>query len=284
MLFEITHRTRYHYSVPVGLEPMTLRLRPRSDVNQTVRRYHVEVTPSPGGISHCVGLDGNNTETIWFNGMYENLLIEVHALVETHLGDPFNFLITDPLALKLPLRYEPHTATALAHYLSHDSDAPTVLAFTQEIMQATRHDTIPFLALLTERIPQRLTYMLREHGDPWTPEETLKHGQGACRDFSVLFMEVCRSVGIAARFVSGYCMGDASADNHMHAWVEVYLPGAGWRGFDPSRGGTVSNDHIAVAASHNALEAAPTFGHYRGEAVSSMTAEISMQLSEQDIG
>jgi transglutaminase-like putative cysteine protease len=178
----------------------------------------------------------------------------------------------------LPLEYDPQFARALGHYLARNGDHPGLAAFAQEMMQAARHETIPFLTLLAEEIYQRLEYMLREHGDPWTPEETLEQGKGSCRDFAMLFIDICRSVGIAARFVSGYCIGDAAAGSDMHAWAEVYLPGAGWRGFDPSRGLSVNDDYVAVAAGRLSQDAAPTFGSFRGEGVSSMDAEISISV------
>jgi transglutaminase-like putative cysteine protease len=95
----------------------------------------------------------------------------------------------------------------------------------------------------------------------------------------MLFIDICRSAGIAARFVSGYCMGDEAAASHMHAWAEIYLPGAGWRGFDPSRGSAISNDYIAVAAGQHPQDAAPTCGNFRGEAASVMEAEISIRCN-----
>lgn len=283
MLFEINHRTRYSYSAPVSLEHMTLQLRPRSDVNQTVRDFCIEITPPPAGMSHCVGLDGNNTDTVWFDRLYETLNIDIYALVETHPDDPFNFLVTDSSALTLPLKYESSLEVALANYLRCVNQSTELTAFTQEIMQTAKFETIPFLMLLAQQIPTRLKYMLREHGDPWTPEETLQHGEGACRDFSVLFIEACRIAGIAARFVSGYCIGNAADNSHMHAWAEVYLPGAGWRGFDPSRGVTTSADHISVAAGYSAVDASPTSGAYRGDATSSMEAEITVRLIKHTI-
>ncbi len=282
MLFEIAHRTRYRYSHPVFLEPFTVRLRPRSDASQTLRSYNIKVSPSPSGITHCNGLYGNSTETIWFDGLHENLLIEVHTLVETHHGNPFDFFVTDPTALTLPLEYEPQLARVLGHYRVRDIGHPELAAFSLEMLRAAKHETIPFLTLLAEEIYQRLEYMLREHGDPWTPLETLAKGKGSCRDFAMLFIDICRSVGIASRFVSGYCIGDAAEGGDMHAWAEVYLPGAGWRGFDPSRGLSVNDDYVAVAAGQLPQDAAPTFGSYRGEAVSSMDAEITMRIMEND--
>ena len=282
MLLKISHRTRYHYSQPVFLEPFTVRLRPRTDVNQTLRSYAVNIIPEPAGTSHCIGLDGNIFDTVWFGGLHDNLLIEVESVVETHHVDPFNFLITDPAALSLPLKYQPNEELALTPYLKRGSDSPEVRAFAQEIMDATRNETVSFLTRLAQQIPTRLKYMLREHGDSWTAEETLRHGNGACRDFSVLFIEACRCAGIAARFVSGYCTGDVASDNHMHAWAEVYLPGAGWRGFDPSRGVTTSDDHVVVATSHDPQDASPTFGHFRGHGKSTMQAEILVTVQEND--
>jgi transglutaminase-like putative cysteine protease len=283
MLLKIIHRTRYHYSQPVFLEPFTVRLRPRSDAGQTLRSYSINVTPAIGGITHCNELYGNNTETIWFNGLHQNLLIEVHILVETHRGNPFDFFVTDPAALTLPLVYESQLANVLCHYRIRDGDHPHLAAFAQEMMQAAKYKTIPFLTELAEQIYQRYEYMLREDGDAWASEETMKQGKGSCRDFAVLFIDICRRVGIAARFVSGYCLGDDAANSgDMHAWAEVYLPGAGWRGFDPSRGLSVNDDYITVAAGQRPQDAAPTFGNFRGDATSTMHAEISITLLEND--
>ena len=281
MLFEIIHRTRYHYSQPVFLEPFIVRLRPRSDAGQTLRSYSIKVTPEPGGITHCTELYGNNAETIWFNGLHDNLLIEVHTRVETHRGNPFDFFVTDASALNLPLVYEPHISGALGHYLLREGDHPHLASFAQEMMQEAKHQTIPFLTELAEQIYQRYEYMLREEGAAWTSEETMRQGKGSCRDFAMLFIDICRSVGIAARFVSGYCLGDDAANSgDMHAWAEVYLPGAGWRGFDPSRGLSVNDDYITVAAGQMPQDAAPTFGHFRGDATATMDANISLTLQD----
>jgi hypothetical protein len=199
--------------------------------------------------------------------------------VETHHVDPFNFLITDPAALSLP-SYQPNLEVALSHYLKRSSASSGRCLYARN-NAGREFDTITFLML--RRAGPTRKYMLREHGDSWTAEETLRHGEGACRDFSVLFIEACRSAGIAARFVSGYCLGDVASDTHMHAWAEVYLPGAGWRGFDPSRGVTTSDDHIAVAASYSPQDASPTDGSFRGEAAASMEAEILISVLDKII-
>jgi len=283
MLLKITHRTRYRYSAPVFLEPFTVRLRPRCDAGQTLRSYSIDVTPDPGGMTHCTGLYGNNSETIWFNGLHDNLLIEVRLVVETHRGNPFDFFVTDPAALTLPLVYQPDLAGALAHYLVSEGGHAHLAGFAQEIMQASNRETIPFLSGLAEQIYRHYEYTLRVDGDAWTSAETMRQGKGSCRDFAMLFVDVCRSVGIAARFVSGYCLGDDAANSgDMHAWAEVYLPGAGWRGFDPSRGLAVNDDYVTVAAGQHPRDASPTYGNFRGNATSTMDAEISISMMEDD--
>lgn len=276
MFFKITHATRYSYSVPVFLEPLTVRLRPRCDAAQHVHSYNLKVTPTPRGVSRCVGLDGNGTETVWFEGLHDHVLIETISLVETLREDPFDFLVTDPAALALPLHYGPHLQAPLAHYLERPQASAAVTEFAQGIAKEVKGETIPFLMLLTSRIQQSFKYSVREHGDPYAPEQTLAHRRGACRDLAVLFIDICRERGIAARFVSGYCYGDAASEKHLHAWAEVYLPGAGWRGFDPSQGLATGDSHIALAAGRSADDVAPTFGHYRGEAASSLTAQIDI--------
>jgi transglutaminase-like putative cysteine protease len=161
MLLQITHRTHYRYTQPVFLEPFTVRLRPRSDANQTVRSYRIDIAPAPSGIAHCLGLDGNNNETIWFSGLHQDLRVEAYTVVETHHVDPFNFLITDPTALRLPYKYHYNQYVALFHYLKCAGDSSEVDAFVQEILLAAKYETISFLMLLAEQIPTRLKYAAR---------------------------------------------------------------------------------------------------------------------------
>jgi transglutaminase-like putative cysteine protease len=138
---------------------------------------------------------------------------------------------------------------------------------------------LPFLDLLTRRLHQEWQHVIRPEGPPESPATTLRVRQGSCRDLSTLFCAVCRSAGIAARFVSGYETESAFQEHaYMHAWAEVYIPGGGWRGYDPSRGVAVATSHVAVAAAVDAASAAPISGSYRGSAASRMEFTISMQI------
>jgi transglutaminase-like putative cysteine protease len=148
------------------------------------------------------------------------------------------------------------------------------------IASQAQGETLRFLSLLTEQIYRDWDIDIREEGDPYPPEETFQTRRGACRDVAVMFVECCRLQGIAARFVSGYQEGDQdAAERFMHAWAEVYVPGGGWRGYDPTHGLAVADRHIAVAAAADARFAAPIEGAVRGTgATSRIEAEIKIEV------
>ena len=126
-------------------------------------------------------------------------------------------------------------------------------------------DAVSFLTALNQDICERVELEHRDSGDPFLPHETLSRGAGACRDTAVLFVDACRSVGIAARFASGYHLNeDADEANELHGWAEAYIPNAGWRGFDPSVGIVVADEHVTVAASSSPQDTAPVTGAYCG--------------------
>lgn len=276
MLVHIQHRTDYQYSEPVYLEPFTLQLKPRTDAFQVATQYKTSIKPQPEGLSEGVGLDGNHIETIWFGGLHQHLIIQTDCIVETHAFNPFNFYITDSNALKLPIRVS--NEARLGCYLKREQQDTQVSDFTNLVLATSQHETIPFLTQLAEAVYSTLKYTVRTYGDAWLPVETLNQGCGSCRDFAMLYIDICRSVGIPARFVSGYCVSDAATSADMHAWVEVYLPGAGWRGFDPTRGSATSSEYIAVASSDRAQGAMPTEGSYRGQAQSTLAAAINIKI------
>lgn len=147
-------------------------------------------------------------------------------------------------------------------------------------------ETLAFLSLLARRIFETTERVVREDGGPLPAEETLRTRQGACRDLAVLYVESCRAMGLAARFVSGYHASRETRDRRfMHAWAEVYVPGGGWRGYDPSWGLAVSDRHVAVAASAASHGAAPVSGIFRGDgATSRMAAELTIQIGPPGAG
>jgi transglutaminase-like putative cysteine protease len=262
MRYHIHHKTSYTYNQSVFLKPHLVRLRPRSNGWQSLDNFLIKITPKPVGLSDINDLDGNSLQKIWFTAPTEKFTIEIDSEIETHIDNPFNFLL-EPWALKLPIDYPTSFFDQLKPYLQPYSVIPDAIALSlaQDILHQENQDTLAFLNALNQHIYKSCGYVVRETGDPWQAGITWRNKTGSCRDLTVLWMEACRAVGLATRFVSGYQEGDLSTDDwELHAWAEVYLPGGGWRGYDPTHGLVVSDRHIALVASANPLYTAPVVG------------------------
>jgi transglutaminase-like putative cysteine protease len=277
MLFEVTHVTTYKYSRPVFLEPHTLRFHPRSDGQQRVNRFGLSVNPQPEVMTECLDCEGNVVTEVWFGSVTDAFEITVRFAVETLRRDPFDYLLS-PTAEKLPIQYPDEAGPSLVPYLESARVDGSVAEFAQSVAQRANGQTVPFLFLLTQQIHDVCRNVIRQDGDPLPADVTLAARQGSCRDLTVLFMAACRAQGIASRFVSGYQEGVSGlSERDLHAWAEVYLPGGGWRGYDPTLGLAVSDRHIAVAASRTSHGAAPITGTFRGtEATTQMASHIEL--------
>ncbi len=286
MLYQVSHQTTYSYNRAVLLKPHLLRLCPRSDRSLQLHHFSLAVQPQPQGRSDFIDLDGNNLIKLWFTKPTEKLTIQTISKVETTCTNPFNYLL-EPWATTLPFDYPSSLLKQLEPYLRSYSFMPdgSALQLAQDIFAATQRNTLDFLFALNQNIYKDCEYITRETGKPLPAGITWRRKQGSCRDFVVLFMEVCRAMGIAARFVSGYQEGDRDMSSRdLHAWVEVYLPGAGWRGYDPTLGLVVSDRHIPLAASAIPSYAAAVEGSVipvkSGENVtSSMNAQIAIAVN-----
>ncbi|MBD2652610.1 transglutaminase family protein [Synechocystis sp. FACHB-383] len=249
--YHIEHHTEYRFNQPVYLRPHRLRLRPRSNGWQNLLSYKLTIDPLPSESAAITTLDGNAEEKIWFTDPTEKLAIAVESVVQTTMENPFNFLV-EPWALKLPFDYPQSLAQQLRGYLVPYEGRldPVAVELAQDIAHDCQRQPITFLQNLTQKLYEHCTYTVRATGEPWEAGVTWRSREGSCRDLTVLFMEVCRAMGLAARFVSGYEVGDPEVNQwELHAWAEVYLPGAGWRGYDPTHGLAVGDRHIALVAS-----------------------------------
>jgi len=260
---EIRHELRFRYSHPVFLEPLIIRLRPRNDCHQRLLDFHLKIEPEPVGCVDLIDLDGNTAISAWFDGLCPSLRIVATSLVETLRENPFAFILTGIGTDRLPMSYPEALRTSLHPYLKTASD-PKVAAFAKDVATFSDGKTLSFLSDLTSKIHEEFQWAIREKGDPVSAGETLAKREGACRDLSVLFMECCRSMGLAVRFVSGYGPGEKGERRHLHAWSEVYLPSGGWRGYDPTHGLAVADGYVALAAGPHPGLAAPTSGAFRG--------------------
>jgi transglutaminase-like putative cysteine protease len=241
-----------------------------------VVRFALEISPRPGGMSECLDQDGNVITEAWFNGPVTELDVRSSFEVETRRENPFDFLPNGP-----PASYPEPLRSALAAYLESEQAAGPVREWARAIAETDGGDTLTFLTALNQRLFETIEHVTRDDGPPHAPEITLSEREGTCRDVAVLFCAACRTMGIAARFVSGYEREAALQPRaYMHAWAEVYLRGGGWRGYDPSQGLAVSTAHVAVAAAADPRLAAPVSGLYRGDARSEMEFAISMEVGE----
>jgi len=234
--------------------------------------FELQVEPDPEIITDNLDIDSNCTTTIWFNVMYDHLKITAKSVVYVPPVNPFGFILTDDQVLHVPASYSLNYLETLEPYLRRRHESPLMDDLVNKILIRSKNETNSFLLNLSSEIHEQFSKESREMGSARSPHETLTRRSGACRDLSLLYMECCRSVGLAARFVSGYgCREDVDQlkGRHMHAWAEVYLPGGGWRGFDPSIGLAVSGQHVAVASAADPENAAPTSGTFRGNNVQS---------------
>lgn len=274
MRFLVRHTTRYVYSQPVFLEPHILRLYPKTDSWQRLSAFRLLVEPKPAGRSDFDDAFGNTVSQVWFNGLHDHLTVTTECDVELLRDNPFDYL--GKPSQGLPVDYEDE-AVVLDPYLGGDPAGPAVTVLAEELVSLANGSAPELLNLLTARLHTDIAVALREHGDPWDPEQTLTQGTGACRDTTALFLAVARRVGFAGRFVSGYQAGDRDQmeRRELHAWPEVYLPGGGWRGYDPTLGLAVSNEHVALARGPSFREAAPVAGHFRGTGA---TARLEFEI------
>lgn len=270
MRFKIEHTTTYAYSGPAFLEPHIVRLCPRNDTSQPWSLFDLHVDPAPAGRSDQLDAEGNSINFLWFEGLTERLELRTRCQVETFRKNAFDYLI-EPEAAQLPLVLPPALAKVLQPFVGGASGAPAVLRLVQELLTEFSGETLAFLSGLAHRLYEEVEFVIREDGDPYSPARTLELGQGSCRDLAVVFMDACRTTGLAARFVSGYQEGDADQEKRdLHAWAEVYVPGGGWRGYDPSHGLAVTDGHVALAASWQPSTAAPVSGSLRGTGVAAV--------------
>ena len=283
MRYQICHTTRYTYDQPVQLSTHTLRLRPRSDGMQQLSHFAITLEPTPSKVSEILDIEGNTCVQVWFAPKaLTELYISTATVIETYRTNPFDYLC-EPWAINAPIDYPRSLANQLAPYLLPGRLTalnPQVIDFAQNLLHQVEGNVSYFLTGLNQAIYERLDYKPRLEGKPQPAGATLIQKAGTCRDFAVLFMEACQAVGLAARFVSGYQAGDPDQLSHdLHAWAEVYIPGGGWRGYDPTHGLAVADRHVAIAAATHPALAAPVAGSLKGGSLAKSTLESEIKLT-----
>lgn len=281
MRFQVEHLTTYTYSSCVSLSPQILKLQPRSDRSQCLLSFECQIEPNPILITNSIDLEGNAVIQACFARPTSYFQVKTQIELETLRSNPFDYLVESNLQ-KLPAFYPQKELDKLAAYRHPGSIDASVIELANWLAKEADSETITFLTTVTQYLHDRIKGEIRHKGSPQTPEVTLTRKQGACRDLAVLFMAICRQQGLACRFVSGYQARETNSASrrYLHAWPEVYIPGSGWRGYDPTRGAAVADRHLAVAAARIPKDAAPIRGSFWGSKIKSqMDVKLSISTS-----
>jgi transglutaminase-like putative cysteine protease len=265
--YKILHRTYYNFSGAVWLEPHALRLRPREGHELHIESSTLEITP-PATLRWHRDVEDNSVAIATFSSPAAKLSIESEVIIQQYNQAPLDFLLAG-YATEYPFAYSSEDWVALAAYTNSAGCVPAapLSEWVAHLYKpGERLQTYALLQRLCSHIHRNLSYRLREEPGVQSAAETLARGTGSCRDFANLFMEAARHLGLASRFVSGYLHAPPSAVNFgaTHAWAEVYLPGAGWKGFDPTIGEIAGTTHIAVAVARLPEAVPPVAGSFVG--------------------
>lgn len=278
----IEHTTRYQYSQPVTLLPHTLHLRPREGHDIRVESSRLEITPE-FRIRWHRDVFGNSVAVVAFQAPADNLAITSDVIVEHYGEQPLDFPLEEH-AKQFPFHYHPLEQIDLmsCQLAIFPQDYEALRDWMADVYRpGWLVDTASLLAQINQKIPSELEYRVREKPGVQSPAETLALGNGSCRDFATLFVEACRYCGLASRFVSGYLVTSSGTANYAstHAWSEVYLPGAGWRGFDSTSGQLVSGNNIAVAVHRHPEAIPPVAGSFIGPTAPQPLMLVNVRVS-----
>ncbi|MBC8210493.1 MAG: transglutaminase family protein [Gammaproteobacteria bacterium] len=279
--YKILHRTYYNFSAEVELKPHQLRLRPREGHELRIESSNLKITPS-ASLRWFRDVEDNSVAIASFDSPGRQLLIESEIIIQHFDQSPLDFLVAD-YAVDYPFFYQTEDSIVLIPYMQVvEQGASKQLAewIANFWKSGEQIQTYSLLQRLAEHIEQTLRYQLREEPGVQSVQQTLKLGSGSCRDSAYLFMEAARQLGFAARFVSGYLNTPPSSVNYgaTHAWAEVFLPGAGWKGFDPTIGQVVGTNHIPIAVARLPESVPPVSGAYLGSA--SATLDVGVWVNE----
>jgi uncharacterized protein (DUF2126 family)/transglutaminase-like putative cysteine protease len=268
VLVSLHHVTRYAYERPVALGPQVIRLRPAPHARTRIPTYAMKITPAAHHVNWQNDPHGNWVARCTFPEKTNEFSVTVDLQAELAPFNPFDFFI-EPYAVTYPFTLLPESAQELGSYLDLEPLGSRLRAFMAEVPRGPV-GTVQFLTDLNNRVQRAVRYTVRMETGTRTPEETLDAGAGSCRDSAWLLVQALRRLGLPARFVSGYLIQlkpdvptedspkQDSAD--LHAWAEVFIPGAGWIGFDPTSGLLAGEGHIPLAATPHYRSAAPLTG------------------------
>jgi transglutaminase-like putative cysteine protease len=278
----ISHVTEYLFPGPVTLLAHRLLLRPRENHNVRIESSVLEISPAHTLKWQRDVLD-NSVALVGFTEPSHQLRIRSNVVIQHYEENPFDFLVDD-YAVNHPFDYAEEDRAELAPFQQslYASDQDAVRSWLDALDLRPPMETFALLDRLNREITGRFVYQMREEPGVQPPSVTLESNSGSCRDFAALFMEACRVMGLASRFVSGYLFAPSTEAGNAstHAWAEVYLPGPGWKGFDPTSGEVTGNKHIAVAVARHPEAVPPVAGSFLGPTDQQPVLNVAVQVSE----
>ncbi len=265
------HRTQYRYDRAVAFGPQVIQLRPTPHCKTPILSYSLDITPAYHTLNWQLDPHANYLARVLVLEKTQQFAVDVNLVADLSPVNPFAFFL-EPGYESFPLGYNAELTRDLQPFLTAQPAGPRMQQFLQTVSRETQ-GIVAFLVALNQRVRDEIAYITRlEHGVQ-SPEETLLLRTGSCRDSAWLLVEACRHLGIASRFVSGYLIQLASEERtsgsgasrsvdsaDLHAWAEVYLPGAGWIGMDPTSGLFTAEQHIPLVCTPSAAQAAPVGG------------------------
>ena len=284
----IHHLTHYKYDRPVSLSPQIIRLRPAPHSRTRVISHSLKVSPAGHFVNHQQDPYGNWLARYVFPELVTEFKIEVDVVADMTVYNPFDFFVEEN-AERWPFDYGEDLRPDLVIYRTPEPAGPLLQDFLDRLDRSQTR-TVDFVVELNRHLSHEVKYLIRMEPGVQTPEETLALASGSCRDSSWLLVQILRHLGFAARFVSGYLIqlkpdlisldGPPGTDHDftdLHAWAEVYLPGAGWIGLDPTSGLLTGESHIPLAATPHYRNAAPIVGSYIGFANSEFIFDMRVE-------
>ncbi len=268
MKIKYIHNLEYSYEESVQLGEHRLCIKPRSHGFQRLINFNLNISPNPKILYPLLAASGEEINRITFEGYTDSLSIKAISEVET-LKHPCILDGVKERDLTLPFcrsLINRDLQGALEGWMPNGQHDPSAVELAQESLAGSRNNALSFIFQLIEIIQDRVKYTKRHTGPAWPASRTLRERVGSCRDLAMLMVESCRSVGIPSRFVSGYHFEDPLPKKfELHAWAELYIPGAGWRGFDPSGKGLIDERYLTLVSSSKSNLTAVITGNFRGK-------------------
>lgn len=258
-------------------------LRPREGHEVHIEQSLLKISPAHS-VRFIQDVYGNSIAVVDFTEQTSELTVYSEVVLDHYESDPFDFQI-EPVAVWYPFFYPYETFLELSVLIQpvYPGDALHVQEWVRRFWQPGRMvETLALLQDLNRHINSGLSYKIRDEPGVQSPAQTLTGGSGSCRDFATLFIEACRGLHLAARFVSGYILagGPLGAGASTHAWAEVYLPGVGWKGFDPTLGVLTTAQHVPVAVSRHPELAMPISGMFYGPSSAFVDMRVNVRVEE----